>query len=41
MTKGKLLTTKGEPSTKMPGVSTMTKFRTEQINNGSSSDGAG
>jgi hypothetical protein len=30
MTNGKLLITKGQPSTKMPGVSTMTKFRTEQ-----------
>jgi len=27
---GKLLTTKSQPSTKMSGVSTMTKFRTEQ-----------
>jgi hypothetical protein len=30
MTNGKLLTTKGQLSTKMAGVSTMTKFRTEQ-----------
>jgi hypothetical protein len=31
MTNGKLLTTKGQPSAKLSGVSTMTKFRTEQI----------
>ena len=31
MTNGKSLTTKSQPSTEMSGVSTMTKFRTEQI----------
>ena len=31
MTNSKLLTTKGQPSTKTSGISTMTKFRTEQI----------
>jgi hypothetical protein len=31
MTNGKLLKIKGRPFTKMSGVSTMTKFRTEQI----------
>src|SRR5579862_8751498 len=30
MSNGKLLKTKGQPSTKMSGVSTMTKFRAEQ-----------
>ena len=30
MTNGKLLITQGQPSTKMSGVSTTTKFRTDQ-----------